>query len=61
MFFEKLLGFLSEQEIEFAIKVQPGTDSILIPPYRMTPIELKELETQLRDLSDKGFIRLSSR
>ena len=26
-------------------------------PYRMAPIELKELKTQLQKLLDKGFIR----
>ena len=30
-----------------------------MPPYRMTLAELKELNTQLQDLVDKGFIRPS--
>ena len=33
---------------------------ISIPPYRMTPAELKELKEQLRDLLEKGFIRPST-
>ncbi|WMV24356.1 hypothetical protein MTR67_017741 [Solanum verrucosum] len=32
---------------------------ISIPPYRMTPAELKELKEQLKDLLDKGFIQPS--
>ena len=59
MFPEELPGFPPEHEIEFAIEVQLGTDSILIPPYRMAPAELKELETQLRELLDKEFVRPS--
>ena len=41
------------------IEVQPGTTSVSITPYRMAPVELKELKTQLEDLLEKGFIRLS--
>nr|GFC26765.1 DNA/RNA polymerases superfamily protein [Tanacetum cinerariifolium] len=29
-------------------------------PYRLAPFEMKELAEQLKELSDKGFIRLSS-
>ena len=36
-----------------------GVYTIFIPPYRMAPIELKELKTQLQDLIDNGFIWLS--
>ena len=28
-------------------------------PYRMAPMELKELKSQLQELLDKGFFRLS--
>ena len=31
-------------------------DPILVIPYRMTPLELKELKTQLEELLNKGFI-----
>ena len=43
----------------FEIEVLPGTSPISKAPYRMAPIELKELQTQLQDLLDKGFIRPS--
>ncbi|KAF3645199.1 RNA-directed DNA polymerase -like protein [Capsicum annuum] len=36
-----------------------GTQPILIPPYRMAPIELRELKEQLKDFLEKGFIRPS--
>ena len=38
----------------------PGTQPISIPPYRMAPLELRELKVQLQDLLDKGFIRPST-
>ncbi|KAA0036932.1 gag protease polyprotein [Cucumis melo var. makuwa] len=44
-------------EIDFAIKLEPGTDPISRAPYRMAPAELKELKVQLQELLDKGFIR----
>ena len=59
VFPEELPGLPPEREIEFAIEVQPGTDPISIPPYRMAPAELKELKIQLRELLDKGFVRPS--
>ncbi|KAK8641004.1 hypothetical protein V6N13_008755 [Hibiscus sabdariffa] len=31
-----------------------------ITPYRMAPVELKEIQKQLQELQDKGFIRPSS-
>ena len=47
------------RELEFGIEVLPGSTPISIPPYRMAPMELKELKIQLQDLVDKGFIRPS--
>ena len=40
---EGLPGLLLEREIEFCIDVVFGTDPISMPPYRMAPAELKEL------------------
>ena len=37
----------------------PGTKPISIPPYRMAPVELRELKAQLEELLSKGFIRPS--
>ncbi|KAH0693675.1 hypothetical protein KY285_020772 [Solanum tuberosum] len=54
-----LPGVPPEREIDFGIDVLPDTGPISIPPYRMAPAELKELKEQLKDLLDKGFIRLS--
>ena len=49
-------GLLPDRDINFCIDVEPGTNPISIPPYRMTPAELKELKEQLQDLFSKGFI-----
>ncbi|XP_050895582.1 uncharacterized protein LOC127102225 [Lathyrus oleraceus] len=48
-----------EREVEFSIDLIPGTRSISMAPYRMSPTKLAELKKQLEDLLDKKFIRLS--
>ena len=45
--------------MEFTIDVAPETTPISKAPYRMAPLELKELKIQLQELLDKGFIRPS--
>ena len=60
IFPKDLLGLPPVREIEFSIDLVPGTSSISIPPYRMAPVELKELKTQLEDLQSRGFIRPST-
>ena len=59
-FLEDLPGLPPDRELEFEIELLPGSTPISIPSYRMAPVELKELKTQLQDLLDKGFIRLSA-
>ena len=53
-----LLDLPLEMEVEFTIDLVLGTNPISKAPYRMAPIELKELKVQLQELLDKGFIRL---
>nr|GFA61863.1 hypothetical protein [Tanacetum cinerariifolium] len=48
------------REIEFQIKLIPRAMPVAKSPYRLAPSELKELSRQLKELQDKGFIRLSS-
>ena len=55
-----LLGLPPEREVKFGIELLLGTKPISIPPYRMAPIELRELKEQLQDLLDKKFIRPST-
>ncbi|KAL6329359.1 hypothetical protein AAG906_017667 [Vitis piasezkii] len=42
------------REMDFSIELYPGTDPISIAPYRMAPVELKELNIQLQELQTKG-------
>ncbi|GKE00229.1 putative reverse transcriptase domain-containing protein [Tanacetum coccineum] len=42
------------------IDLIPGAAPVARAPYRLAPSEMKELSDQLKELSDKGFIRPSS-
>ena len=55
-----LPGMPPDRDIDFCIDLEPGTRPISIPPYRMTPAELRELKAQLQELLGKGFIRPSA-
>ena len=59
VFFEELSGLLPERKISFEIEFLSETGPISNVPYRMAPTELKELQTQLQELLDKGFIHPS--
>ena len=59
VFPDDIAGLPPEREVEFTIDLIPGTEPISIPPYRMAPAELRELEAQLEELLSKGFIRPS--
>lgn len=52
-------GLPSDKDFEFVIDLALGMTPISKAPYRMAPVELKELKTQLHELLDKGFIRPS--
>nr|GFB14995.1 putative reverse transcriptase domain-containing protein [Tanacetum cinerariifolium] len=43
--------------VEFQIDLVPGAAPVAWAPYRLAPSEMKELAEQLKELSDKGFIR----
>jgi hypothetical protein len=60
VFPDELPGMPPDQDIEFAIGLQPRTAPISKRPYRMPPAELVELKKQLQELLDKGFIRPST-
>ncbi|GJS76651.1 putative reverse transcriptase domain-containing protein [Tanacetum coccineum] len=48
------------RQVEFKIDLVPGAAPVVRAPYRLAPAEMKELSDQLKELSDKGFIRPSS-
>ncbi|GJT02068.1 hypothetical protein Tco_0823237 [Tanacetum coccineum] len=59
--FLRLAGvFLPTRQVEFQIDLVPGAAPVARAPYRLAPSEMKELSEQLKELSDKGFIRPSS-
>ena len=59
VFPDDIVGLPPDREVEFTIDLIPGTEPISIPPYRMSPAELRELKAQLEELLSKGFIKPS--
>ena len=59
LFLEEFPGLPPWREIEFAIDVVPSAIPTSITPYRMSPVELKELKIHLQELLEKGFIHPS--
>ncbi|KAG8498659.1 hypothetical protein CXB51_004988 [Gossypium anomalum] len=59
MFPEELPGLPPVREVEFGIELVSGTTLISLSPYRMALTELKELKSQLQELTDRGFARPS--
>ena len=59
VFLDDISTLPPEREIEFNIDLVPGTGPIAIAPYRMSPVELAELKSQLEELLEKKFVRPS--
>ncbi|GJZ45190.1 putative reverse transcriptase domain-containing protein [Tanacetum coccineum] len=57
VFPEDLPGLPPTRQVEFQIELVPGAAPVARAPYRLAPSEMKELSKQLKELSDKGFIR----
>ena len=49
-----------DREIDFQIELTPGIEPISKEPYRMAPLELKELKVQMEEFVSKGFVRPST-
>ncbi|GJR86893.1 putative reverse transcriptase domain-containing protein [Tanacetum coccineum] len=60
VFPEDLPGLPPTRQVEFQIDLVPGAAPVARAPYQLAPSEMKELSEQLKELSDKGFIRPSS-
>ncbi|GKF82025.1 hypothetical protein Tco_0243681, partial [Tanacetum coccineum] len=60
VFLEDLPGIPQTHQVEFQIDLIPGAAPVARASYRLAPSEMKELSDQLKELSDKGFIRPSS-
>nr|GEZ42972.1 putative nucleotidyltransferase, ribonuclease H [Tanacetum cinerariifolium] len=59
VFPDELPGIPPVRKVEFNIELIPGAEPISKAPYRMAPIELKELKDQLQELLERGFIHPS--
>ncbi|GJY28432.1 hypothetical protein Tco_0404199 [Tanacetum coccineum] len=55
-----LSGLPPTRQVEFQIDLIPGAAPIARAPYQLAPSQMKELSEQLKELSDKDFIRPSS-
>jgi len=60
VFPDELPGMPPDRDVEFVIDLLPGTGPIAKRPYHRAIDELEELKKQLRELSDKGYIRPSA-
>ncbi|GJX38873.1 putative reverse transcriptase domain-containing protein [Tanacetum coccineum] len=60
VFPEDLSGLPLTRQVEFQIDLKPGAAPVARAPYRLAPSKMKELSEQLKELSEKAFIRPSS-
>nr|GFB49216.1 putative reverse transcriptase domain-containing protein [Tanacetum cinerariifolium] len=56
----KITWTSATQQVEFRIDLILGAALVACAPYRLAASEMKELSKQLKELSEKGFIRPSS-
>ena len=60
VFPEKLpKGAPPNREVQHRIEIEPGSNPLYWPPYRLGPAEQDELEEQIKNLLAQGFIRPS--
>ncbi|GKF24140.1 hypothetical protein Tco_0076462, partial [Tanacetum coccineum] len=60
VFPEDLSGLPPTRQVEFQIDLIPGVALVARAPYRLAQSKMKESSNQLKELSNKGFIRPSS-
>lgn len=56
VFPEELPGLPPIRKVEFRIDLVPGTTPVAKCPYLLAPPGMKEVQDQLQELTDKGFI-----
>jgi hypothetical protein len=57
--FQEIPELPPRRDIYFSIDLVPGAALVSKTPYRMSTLELKELQMQLEELLKKGYIRPS--
>nr|GEX04630.1 hypothetical protein [Tanacetum cinerariifolium] len=60
VFPDDLPGLPPPRQVEFRIELVLGVSHVARAPYHLAPSKMKELSGQLKELSKKGFNRLSS-
>ena len=60
VFLDEIPGLPPQRDVDFCIKLHPGTSPISMTPHRIALVELQELKVQIHELWDKGFIRSST-
>ena len=60
VFPKDLPGIPPNRDFDFQIELAYRTEPISKAPYRMAPLELKELKVQMENLVSKGFVRPST-
>ena len=58
VFPEELPGMPPDRDTEFLIELLLGTGPISKRPYRMPAKDLEEIKKQIKELPNKGYIRL---
>ncbi|GKE34274.1 putative reverse transcriptase domain-containing protein, partial [Tanacetum coccineum] len=61
VFPKDLSGLPPVRQVEFQINLIPGAAPVARAPYRLAPLEMQELSTQLQELADKGYHQLRVR
>jgi hypothetical protein len=59
VFPEEVSGLPMKRDLDFSIYLVPGSVPSSKVPYRMSTPELVELKVHLKEMLDKGYIRLS--
>ena len=55
VFLKKLSGLSPHRDVDFIIKLYPGTSPISMTLHRIEPTELQELKVQWQELLDRDF------
>nr|GFB94192.1 reverse transcriptase domain-containing protein [Tanacetum cinerariifolium] len=60
VFLEDLQGLPPARPVEFQIDLIPGAAPVARAPYRLAPLEMKELSEQLHELTEKDPAKIES-
>jgi hypothetical protein len=60
VFPDDVSGLPPQRQVEFRIDLIPNANPVAKSPYRLAPSEMRELSSQLQELTEKGFVRPSS-